>query len=308
MSEFAHPLVLAIAVLAPLAAGALLLARRRRQRVPALAVSRSVSGRLAGAVAVALALAGLAAAWVAVAGPRRPAPAAPATAGLDLVLLLDVSGSMGQASGRDRTRTDEAQAVTGRFLASRRSDRVALVAFAHKAAVVAPLTGDHAAVRRLAGVLTAGSLGRGTALGDALAVAAGRLDATPAGSRAIVVVTDGLSNAGVIDPRTVAAALARRRIPVDTVAVGAAGGPSADGPDLALLRDIAEATGGHHVAAADGAAVDTAFAELSRLRPSPRAGTHALAWEDRAHVPAGWAAAALLLGCGIELAGRRVWG
>jgi len=307
MTDFARPALLVVAALAPLAALALLLVRRRRQRVPALAVSRPRVGRILDGAAVTLALAGLTAAWVAAAGPRRPAPAAPAPAGLDLVLLLDVSGSMGRPTGGGESRLAEAMKVADRFLDSRPVDRVALVAFANRSAVVAPLTRDHATIRRLARAVTAGALGRGTALGDALAVAKGRLDGSPRGSGAIVVVTDGLSNAGALDPRTAAVALAALGIPVDTVAVGAAGA-SADGPDRALLRDIAVATGGHHLVAGDDTALEAAFAELSRLRPSPPGGEGAVAWEDRSHQPAGWAAAALLLAGSLEMAGRRVWG
>ncbi len=308
MSDFAHPALLVVAVLAPLAALALLLVRRRRQRVPALAVSRPVVGRVLDATAMTLALAGLAAAWVAAAGPRRPASAAPATAGLDLVLLLDVSKSMGGPAGSGESRFAEALRVTDRFLDSRPADRVALVVFAYRSAVVAPLTRDHATVRRLTRALSAGALGRGTALGDALAVAKGRLDDSPPGAGAIVVVSDGLSNGGALDPRTAAAALAVHGIPVDTIAVGTTAGRSADGPDRALLREIAATTGGHHLAAGDAAALESAFADLSRLRPAPRAGERALAWEDRSHHPAGWAAAALLLAGSLDLAGRRVWG
>jgi len=307
MIDFAHPALLVVAALAPLAALALLLVRRRRQRVPALAVSRPRFGRILDGAAVTLALAGLTAAWVAAAGPRRPAPAAPAPAGLDLVLLLDVSGSMGRPTGGGESRLAEALKVVDRFLDSRPVDRVALVAFANRSAVVAPLTRDHAAIRRLSRAVTAGALGRGTALGDALAVAKGRLDGSPRGSGAIVVVTDGLSNAGALDPRTAAVALAALGIPVDTVAVGTAGA-SADGPDRALLRDVAVATGGHHLVARDATALEAAFAELSRLRPSPRPDEGAVAWEDRSHRPAGWAAAALLLAGSLEMAGRRVWG
>jgi Ca-activated chloride channel family protein len=307
MTDFAHPALLVVAALAPLAALALLLVRRRRQRVPALAVSQPRVGRSLDAAAITLALTGLAALWVAAAGPRRPAPAAPATAGLDLVLLLDVSGSMGRPTGGGESRFAEALRVAERFLDSRPADRVALVAFANRSAVVAPLTRDHATIRRLARAVTVGALGRGTALGDALAVAKGRLDGSPRGSGAIVVVSDGLSNAGALDPRTAAVALAALGIPVDTVAVGAAGA-SADGPDHALLRDIAVATGGHHLAAGGAAALESAFAELSRLRPSPHAGERTVAWEDRSHLPAGWAAAALLLAGSLEMAARRTWG
>jgi Ca-activated chloride channel family protein len=213
---------------------------------------------------------------------------------------------MGRPTGGGESRFAEALKVADVFLDSRPADRVALVAFAHRSAVVAPLTRDHATIRRLARALSAGALGRGTALGDALAVAKGRLDGSPRGSGAIVVVSDGLSNAGALDPRTAAVALAGHGISVDTVAVGA--GAPADGPDRALLRDLAAATGGHHLVAGDAAALESAFAELSRLRPSPRAGEREVAWEDRSYLPAGWAAAVLLLAGSLEMAGRRVWG
>lgn len=308
MTDFAHPWVLVLAVLTPAAGGALLLWRRHHQRVPAATVVRRFPDGLTEALAVMLSLAGLAAAWVAAAGPRRAAPAAPAPVGLDLVLVLDASGSMGRRGDAGDSRLDEARGVVDRFLDSRKSDRIALVAFARQAAVVAPLTHDHATLRRLSGALAPGNLGRGTALGDALAVALARLSATPRGSGAIVLVSDGLSNAGALDPRTVAAAAAARGIGVDTVAVGGSTPSRGEGPDRLLLRDLAASTGGHYLTASDTSGLTMAFAALSRLRPSPRREASSLTWEDLAHVPAAWAAATLLLAGGLDLAGRRVWG
>ncbi|MGE5234745.1 MAG: VWA domain-containing protein [Acidobacteriota bacterium] len=308
MSHFAHPWVLVLAVLAPLAAGWLALERRRRQRVPALAVQRDGARRIAPLLALALALAGLLASWMATAGPRRSAPTSPGLAGLDLVLLLDASGSMAAYDEGEPTRLEVAREVAERFLAARPHDRVALVVFAGKVAVLSPLTTDHDTLLDLASRLTAGSLGRGTAIGDALAVALERLRSARTGSRAIVLVSDGLSNAGAIDPVTAATAAGERGVPIDTVAVGtSAGAKAARAEDDTLLRVIAERSGGHFIRAGDAAGLDGAFAELSRLRPSPAPPPPGVAWHDRTGHAGRWAAMLLLAAGLTELASRRAW-
>jgi Ca-activated chloride channel family protein len=308
MSPFAHPSLIALAIIAPLVAGSLALARRRRQRIPALATRAEGFRAIAPALALALALAGVASAWLAAAGPRRSAPTPPGLAGLDLVLLIDASGSMASHDEGTPSRLDLAAQVAKKFLAARPHDRVALVAFAGKAAVLSPLTTDHDTLLDLARRLTAGSLGRGTAIGDALAVALERLRPARAGARAIVLVTDGLSNAGALDPLTAATGAGERGIPIDTVAVGTPRpGRRGSAEDDILLRGIAERSGGHFVRAADAEGLHAAFAELSQLRPSPPPPAPGTAWRDltgrAARVVSGFFLAAGL----VQLASRRVW-
>ncbi|MEW6336441.1 MAG: VWA domain-containing protein [Acidobacteriota bacterium] len=301
MISFASPWVLALGAAVVAAAAYVTSERRRRQRIPALAV---VPTRDAFWPGVVLSLLGLAAAWGGAAAPRTIVPAPSGSAGLDIVLLLDASGSMGERDARGSTRMRAAARVAARFAASRPTDRIGLVGFAGKAAVLAPPTTDHAAVVRLADSLQPAALGRGTAIGDGLAVAVERLRSVPRGSAAIVLVSDGRSNAGAIDPASAAAGAADLGIPVDAVAVGE-GDATARGESV--LRRVAAVTGGHFVRATDTEGVAAAFADLARLRPSPAPVEGSTTWADLAHVPARWAAVLLLAGAVLQLGGGRAW-
>jgi Ca-activated chloride channel family protein len=275
--------------------------RMRRQRVPALAVA---PGKDFFWAAVTLSMLGLAAAWVGAAAPRKAVPAPSGGAGLDLILLLDASGSMGEREGDGPTRMRTAARVAARFAASRPTDRIGLVGFAGRAVLLAPLTSDHAAVVRLADSIQPAALGRGTAIGDGLAVAVERLRAVPRGSAAVVLVSDGQSNAGAIDPASAAAGAADLGIPVDAVAVGEG---SAASRGEAVLRRVAAVTGGHFVRATDADGLAAAFADLARLRPSPAKVEGSSTWDDLAHLPARWAALLLLSGASLQLLGGRAW-
>jgi Ca-activated chloride channel family protein len=304
MSEFAHPWLLALAGIAPVLLGWLTVTRWRHQRVTALAVRHATGLRLLSALPPALALVGVATAWVASAGPRRASFRTRPTSGRNLVVLLDASASMATASGGFAT----AQRAVERFVELRPYDRLALVMFGSRAAVLAPLTHDHATLLDTARRLTPEALGMETAIGDGLAVALGLLEGAPPGSAGIVLVSDGRNNAGVLDPRTTAEAAADRGVIVDTVGVaGAAEGSSEAGLDESLLHDLASRTGGEFVRAGTGENLSGAFERLSRLRPAPAPATPDLVWQDRSGPLAG-AAAMLLLGAALaEFASRRGW-
>lgn len=301
MISFASPWVLALGGAAVVLAAWVTAERRRRQRIPALAVASRWDVFWPGVV---LSLLGLAAAWLGAAAPRSAVPASTGGAGLDLILLLDASASMGEREADGATRMQTAARVAAHFVASRPTDRIGLVGFAGRAAILAPLTSDHAAVVRLAESLRPATLGRGTAVGDGLAVAIERLRSVPRGSGAIVLVSDGQSNAGAIDPASAAAGAADLGIPVDTVAVGE-GAAAARGE--AVLRRVAAVTGGHFVRAADTGGLAAAFADLARLRPSPAPAEGSSTWQDLAHRPARWAALLLLSGALLQLLGGRAW-
>jgi Ca-activated chloride channel family protein len=197
MSDFARPWLVVLALGTPLLLGWLTAVRRRHQRVPALAVRRRP---LLGGLAVAspiLALCGLAAAWLAAAGPRRASFRSEPSAGRNFVVLLDASASMAEPRGG----FEAARTAVERFIALRRADRVALVLFGRRAAVLAPLTHDHATLLALVHKLSPTALGNETAIGDGLAVALGLLDGTPRGSGAIVLVSDGRNNASIPAPQ-----------------------------------------------------------------------------------------------------------
>jgi len=306
MSGFARPWLLALAVALPPLLAWLAVVRRRHQRVPSLAVRRRRLSRLLASAPVVLALAGVCAAWASAAGPRRPSYRSQTAAGRNLVVLLDASGSMADPGGGGGLAA--ARRALGRFVESRRGDRVGLVVFGRRAAVLSPLTLDHDALLEIAAMLRPATLGGETAIGDGLAVALQLLESAPRGSAGIVLVSDGRNNAGALDPRTAARAAADRGVVVDAIGVtGAAEAGAAAGIDEALLRDVASATGGEYVRAGDDAALDAGLESISRLRPAPQPAAPSVVWRDRS-APLAAAAALLLLGAALaEFAARRSW-
>jgi len=305
VSGFAFPLLLPLAVLAPAALAWLALVRRRHLRVPSLAPVRHTRATVD--VATTLALAALAVAWLGAAGPRRASLRAAPSVGRDLVVLLDLSASMG-APGRGGNSFAAARRAVERLADLRRDDRLALVAFGGKAAVLSPLTRDHATLLTLASSLAPATLGPETAIGDALAVALEQLRNTRRGSGGIVLVSDGESNAGALDPVTAAVVAADRGVSVSTVAVGPE--PAARAPSRvneALLREIARRSGGEFVRARDGEALEAAFEHLTALEPSAGPTPAQRVWSDHSAAPARWAAVLLLAAALAELVNRRAW-
>jgi Ca-activated chloride channel family protein len=208
---------------------------------PGLAEARAAGARRFDAVrglSLALRAAALVALACVLAGPVgvHRAPPEPGH-GLDLVLVVDASGSMRavdtEVAGERRTRLDLARQVVARFAADRAAegDRVALVVFGESAFTPCPLTSDGNLLAASLARVEAGVAGEATALGDALALAvkraiAGRRSAAaegPLAGRVIVLLTDGRNNAGSISIE-VATALARAEgVRVHTIAIGTAG-------------------------------------------------------------------------------------
>ena len=193
MSAFAHPLLLPLALLAPAALAWLTLIRRRHLRVPSL--TRVRQPRLAVDVATVLALTAVGVAWLGAAGPRRASQRDVPSVGRDLVVLLDLSASMAGSPGQGDGFAAARHAVQ-RLAELRRDDRLGLVVFGGRAAVLSPLTRDHTTFLALASSLAPATLGKETAIGDALAVALEQLRDTKRGSGGIVLVSDGANNAG----------------------------------------------------------------------------------------------------------------
>lgn len=260
MTALATPLAL---LLLPLPLLALWLLPARPAPVGAVRVPATVADRL-GASAAASARAGrirlavAALAWVlmvvALAGPQRvlPAAAVPASA-REIVLAIDLSGSMEQKDllldGKPAKRIDVVKAVARDFIRRRAGDRIGLVLFAEQAAVAAVPTFDLAAVQAALEGATIGVLGRSTAIGDGLGLAVKRLKDSTAPSRVVVLLSDGTTTAGAVGPRAAAALARSLGIRVHTIALGrdeelqgSAGVASL--VDTATLGDIAAASGG----------------------------------------------------------------
>lgn len=173
----------------------------------------------------------------------------PPTEGVDIILLMDVSASM-QKQDFYPNRFVAAQETASRFIKKRPSDRIGLVAFAKQAMLQAPLTLDHEALLEYLGTLYLGVVDPNyTAIGDALAVASNHLKDSKAKSKIIILLTDGDSNAGTIDPMLAAKAAASYGIRVYTIGTASAPQQSLyssaqDEINEGLMLEIADATGG----------------------------------------------------------------
>jgi Ca-activated chloride channel family protein len=226
------------------------------------------------------------------------------TEGVDIVLILDRSGSM-MAMDFPPNRLGKAKEVMSSFVEKRPNDRIGLVAFAQASFTACPLTLDHSAVLTvLAGMDFAPPGESGTAIGLGLASAVNRLKDSPAKSRVAVLVTDGVNNSGAIDPMTAADLAAQEKVTVYTIGVGTQGyapvprvdrlgrplrdpqGRVVTAPmpveiDEATLQEIAGKTQGRYYRATDGADLDRIFEEIDQLEKTEITSTVWVAWEDR---------------------------
>ncbi|MDP4022690.1 VWA domain-containing protein [Methylobacterium sp. NEAU 140] len=203
--------------------------------------------------------------WVALvaalAGPRivLPAKALPAS-GREIVVAMDLSGSMERRDfaldGETVSRLNAVKRVGADFIRRRAGDRIGLVIFADQAYVAAGLTFDAASVARALEEATIGITGRSTGIGDGLGLALRRLDprepagpgGPPAAAKAVVLLSDGVNNAGQTAPRDVADLAKTLGIKVYTIALGPRDLADANGEqdvvDSETLRTMAEVSGG----------------------------------------------------------------
>ncbi|MDN5787954.1 VWA domain-containing protein, partial [Pseudorhodobacter sp.] len=154
-------------------------------------------------------------------GPEVPLP----TEGRDIMLAIDLSGSMGREdfalNGQRSTRLGVVKQTADDFIARRKGDRIGLVLFSDRAYLQAPLTFDRDVVRQLLGQAEVGLTGTETAIGDAIAIAVKRLKDRPKGERVLVLLTDGASNAGVMTPLAAADLAKKLGVKIYTIGVGA---------------------------------------------------------------------------------------
>lgn len=212
----------------------------------------------------------------------------PPHAGRDLMLAVDLSGSMSEADmelgGGVVDRLTAAKAVLADFLDRRGGDRVGLLVFGQRAYALTPLTLDLQSVREQLRDSVVGLAGRETALGDAIGLAVKRLAAQEKGQRVLILLTDGVNTAGMLEPLKAAELAAQARVRVHTIAFGGGGMtsffgmtvplPGAGGEEIdeATLRRIAEMTGGRSFRARDIEQLASIYAELDRLEPVTQPG------------------------------------
>lgn len=229
--EFQYPWLLGLLALLPVYA----LLRGKAGRFSSLEFSSAEIARAAGAKAKAAAgrllfflrLLSVALGIVALAGPRLANyHTETETPGVDIMLVLDLSWSMMAVDmaqpGEKVTRFDIASGVLGDFIRKRTSDRIGLIAFSGVPYLASPLTLNHDWLLENLQRLHIGTIGDlGTAIGDAIAVAAKRLKSVPfSKSRIIILLTDGDNNKGVIDPVPAAQLAAALNAKVYTIGIG----------------------------------------------------------------------------------------
>jgi Ca-activated chloride channel family protein len=203
------------------------------------------------------------------------------TYGVDIVVALDVSGSMRCEDERPLDRLEVARRRIAAFIEGRPSDRLGLVVFASLASTRSPLTLDHEMLQRFVQELDFAPAGEDrTAMGMGLATAVNRLRHSTARSKVAVLVTDGRNNLGQISPEAAAAAAKALGVRVYTIGVGSEGevvcpvdrGPLGRGYmttqadlDEPLLRGIANETSGRYFRATDAEGMHEAFATIDKL-------------------------------------------
>jgi Ca-activated chloride channel family protein len=203
-----------------------------------------------------------------------------ASSGRDLLVAVDVSGSMDYPDmiwqSDEVSRLTLVKQLLGDFLEQRQGDRVGLILFGSQAYLQAPLTFDRKTVRVWLDEARIGIAGKNTAIGDAIGLALKRLRARPAQSRVLILVTDGANNAGQIDPATAARLAAGEGVKIYPIGIGADPDKGATtilglNPSLDLdepsLREIAEITGGRYFRARDGAELIKIGQTLDTLEP-----------------------------------------
>jgi Ca-activated chloride channel family protein len=190
--------------------------------------------------------------------------------GVDIVLVLDISSSMGSLDFFPQNRLEAAKQVIGEFVLERPYDRLGLVVFAAEAFVQSPPTVDHAVLGRLlrfVELAPALGLDDGTAIGTGLALGANMLKDSAAESKVVILLTDGVNNAGQIAPITAAEAAKALDIKVYTIGAGRPDPLLGDETllDEDTLRRIADTTGGLYFRARDAEGLQQIYAEINEL-------------------------------------------
>ena len=222
---------------------------------------------------------------VGLARPQRGHSRTEVTAnGIDIVLALDVSGSM-QAldflvDGRRQNRIDVVKSVVAKFIDERTDDRIGIISFAGAPYLISPITLDHDWLQQNLERVTIGGTDDGTAIGSAIAAAVNRLRNTTAKSKVVVLLTDGVNNTGKVSPIAAAEAAKALGVKIYTIGVGVRGKapiPVRDQSgnmriimatvdvDEKTLQTIADETGGKFYRATDTDSLEKIYEQINKL-------------------------------------------
>lgn len=188
--------------------------------------------------------------------------------GIDLVLVLDISESMLQEDAGGKSRLGAVKEVAREFIARRSNDRIGIVVFRGSGYTLCPLTLDHRVAGMLLDTLTPEAIrDEGTAVGSAILIAVNRLKVSQSSGKVIILLTDGASNAGGIDPMTAAGIAAGQGITIHTVGAGSRK-DGFSGLHEEELRQVAGSSGGRYFIAGDVASLSESLRLIDRLEKS----------------------------------------
>jgi Ca-activated chloride channel homolog len=204
--------------------------------------------------------------------------------GIDIVLALDVSGSMQaldfQINRQRVNRIEVVKSVVSKFIDERPDDRIGLIAFAGAPYLVSPITLDHDWLQQNLERVSVGGADDGTAIGSAIAASVNRLRLTPAKSKVVILLTDGVNNTGKISPLAAAEAAKAMGVKIYTVGVGVRGSAPIPVRDAAgnlriitakvdvderTLQAVAEETGGKFYRATDTDSLQKIYEQINQF-------------------------------------------
>ncbi|MEO0185073.1 MAG: VWA domain-containing protein [candidate division WOR-3 bacterium] len=205
------------------------------------------------------------------------------TRGVDIMLCIDISGTMQAEDFSPKNRLYVAKERAKEFISKRPGDRIGLVIFAVTSMTQCPLTIDHKILLDLLDRINFGIIQDGTAIGMGLATAVTRIKDSKAKEKIIILLTDGLNNAGEIDPITAAKLAQSYNVKVYCIGVGSKGPVPipVQHPiygriyvreeidfDMKTLEEISALTGGKAFLATDAEALKTIYDEIDKLEPT----------------------------------------
>lgn len=202
--------------------------------------------------------------------------------GIDIIMSIDISSSM-LAEDISPNRLSAAKSVASDFINERLSDRIGINVFARESFTVVPPTLDHDLVKNMLETIDVGTVRDGTAIGMGIATSINRLRDSEAESKVIILLTDGMNNAGEIDPITAGEMAATFEIRIYTLGIGTRGTAPypVDDPvfgrryqnvevniDEEMLTQVANQTGGQYYRATDLQELIAIYDEIDRLEQS----------------------------------------
>ncbi len=209
----------------------------------------------------------------------------PPVEGKDIMIALDVSGSMEALDFQPKNRITAAKNIIEAFVKGRKSDRLGLVFFAKESFLQVPLTTDYDIFNELLARVTTGVIEDGTAIGNGLGLALSRLESSKAKSKVIILLTDGDNNSGNISPETAANLAAEQGVKIYSILIGTNGlVPFPAGKDFfgrdtfqkvqmkvnpELLRNISDKSGGKFYQSISTEELEKAFKDIDELEKSP---------------------------------------